>query len=384
MNLNNNEQEIIINDKETGAVAYLVIHNTVNGMTTGGLRIGNSVSLEEIRKLAFIMSLKIKAYNLPVGGGKCGLKLPDGISQQERTEILLRLAERFRGVLTNTFILGEDMGSIPSEIDMMYKHIGTSQIMVSIELLKRAKVKNYLRYIPNFILKNLVSSYKSYGTDITAHTVLCSLKAISQAKNYNLNSMQIALQGVGSIGKKIIEYCKNEKLTIVKVADLNGCIYSPHGLDLDGVLKAISERGIIDRAMLKKSCDFEELHRDEWFKGKSDILIPAAIPDAFNKENRNEVSTKIILEAANIPMDIETDQYFYYKGITVIPDFIASSGIPCSFGLIAAGRVQPYNIPEIYKIVNKMIGEVVNTGYSISNKDGVSIRKALYNHLGII
>lgn len=380
----NNEQEIIINDAETGAIAYLVIHNRVNGIATGGLRVGPQVSLEEIRKLAFVMSLKFKAHKLPVGGGKCGLKLPGNISPEERKGILLRLAERLRGVLTNTFILGEDMGSIPAEIDMMYNHIGTPRLLASIKMLKRTGLKNtLLRYLPNIILRKLASSYTSSGADITAYSVLSSLKAIIQAKNYNLNSMQIALQGVGSIGKKILEYCEKEKFIIVKVADIQGCIHNPHGLDLRALLKGINERGIVDRDILRKNCDFKELHRDEWFKGKADILIPAAIPDAFNKENRNEVKTKIILEAANIPMDMETDQYFYSKGIIVIPDFIANAGIACSFGLIVAGRVQPYNISEIYHEVDRMIGEVINIGYSISNKDGVSIRKALYSYLNL-
>src|SRR5487761_1238747 len=53
--------------------AYRVQHNSKLGPYKGGIRFHPDVSLDEVRALATLMSLKTAAVGLPLGGGKGGI-----------------------------------------------------------------------------------------------------------------------------------------------------------------------------------------------------------------------------------------------------------------------------------------------------------------------
>jgi glutamate dehydrogenase/leucine dehydrogenase len=63
--------------------AFRVQHNNQNGPYKGGVRYHENVSLDEVRALATLMSLKTAAVGLPLGGGKGGVAVnPKNLSKQ--------------------------------------------------------------------------------------------------------------------------------------------------------------------------------------------------------------------------------------------------------------------------------------------------------------
>jgi len=55
------------------------------------------------------------------------------------------------------------------------------------------------------------------------------------------------------------------------------------------------------------------------------VLIPGARPNVINARNEGTIRAKAIVEAANIPIDIETEAKLA-KRLVVMPDIIANAG----------------------------------------------------------
>ena len=54
---------------------YRVEHNNALGPSKGGIRFHQELDLEEVKTLAFLMSLKCSLAGLPFGGAKGGIKI---------------------------------------------------------------------------------------------------------------------------------------------------------------------------------------------------------------------------------------------------------------------------------------------------------------------
>ncbi|MHA1792062.1 MAG: Glu/Leu/Phe/Val family dehydrogenase, partial [Promethearchaeota archaeon] len=71
---------------------FRVHHCDARGPTKGGVRFSPSVNLEEVKALAFWMTMKTAVVNLPYGGAKGGVRVdPSKLSKRE----LERLTRRY-------------------------------------------------------------------------------------------------------------------------------------------------------------------------------------------------------------------------------------------------------------------------------------------------
>jgi glutamate dehydrogenase/leucine dehydrogenase len=70
----------------------------------------------------------------------------------------------------------------------------------------------------------------------------------------------------------------------------------------------------------------KQLSTNELFELDVGILIPGARPDVINERNVNNVKAKIIVEAANLPVKIDSEIILYKRGVTIVPDLIANAG----------------------------------------------------------
>ena len=114
------------------------------------------------------------------------------------------------------------------------------------------------------------------------------------------------------------------------------------------------------------------------FYEECDILIPAALEGVINKDNVEKVKTKLIVEAANGPIDPESDKILFNKGITVLPDiYVNAGGVVVSYfewvknlSHIRFGRMekryQEHKLLELIKLIEKTTNtktdpELINT-----------------------
>lgn len=69
---------------------YRVQYNDVRGPTKGGIRFHPQVDLDEVKALAFWMSMKNAVVNIPYGGGKGGVE----INPKEHSQVELERVSR--------------------------------------------------------------------------------------------------------------------------------------------------------------------------------------------------------------------------------------------------------------------------------------------------
>ena len=68
------EKILEVYDAETKMHGFVVIDNTKRGPGKGGIRLTNTVSIDEVAKLARAMTYKNALAGLPFGGAKAGIQ----------------------------------------------------------------------------------------------------------------------------------------------------------------------------------------------------------------------------------------------------------------------------------------------------------------------
>src|SRR5206468_5383733 len=99
----------------------------------------------------------------------------------------------------------------------------------------------------------------------------------------------------------------------VAVADVQGTIVNPDGLDVDRLLASRSPLGDIARAALGPGD--RELPREEWLSVDAEVLVPAAVADAITADNAGRVRGSLVVEAANIPTTEEAQRRLHDRGV---------------------------------------------------------------------
>ena len=130
------------------------------------------------------------------------------------------------------------------------------------------------------------------------------------------------VQGLGNVGYHAAKFFRAGGAKVVAIAEFEGAIYNPDGLNEEEVFKHRKKEGTIlnfpGATNILQSSDALELD--------CDILIPAALENVINGENAPRVKAKIIGEAANGPLSPEADEVFIKKGVLVVPDMYLNAG----------------------------------------------------------
>src|SRR5262249_52439151 len=123
--------------------------------------------------------------------------------------------------------------------------------------------------------------------------------AAARHKGWDLAGMRVVVQGFGAMGGSSARYLARKGARVVGVADVDGCITNPDGLDVAALLRARHELGEVDRSALRP--DDRPLPRDRWLDLECDVLVPAAVADVVTADNAHLVRARLVVEAANIP-----------------------------------------------------------------------------------
>jgi glutamate dehydrogenase (NAD(P)+) len=109
---------------------------------------------------------------------------------------------------------------------------------------------------------------------------------------------------------------------VVAIAEYNGAITDPHGIDVDAAIAYKKEKGTLlgfpGATDIARGIDALEL--------PCDILVPAALEHQLTGENAPRIQAQIIAEAANGPTTPEADAVFAQKGTLILPDVWLNAG----------------------------------------------------------
>lgn len=314
-------------DPATGLKAIVAIHNLKRGPAIGGARLVRYVSadaaMEDVLRLAYMMSLKAAMSDLPHGGAKAVLIAPKVI--KDRKAYIESFAD-FVQVLGGRYVTAIDSGTTPEDMDIVATRTP------------------------------FVTCTTKYGelSDVSLNTAMGVVRGIQasvkyQLKRDDLEGIHVTIQGAGHVG-----YFLAKELT-----HLGACL-TMTDINPNALQRVVDEFGVA-------VCAPHEI-----YDIAADVFSPCALGSVLNIETIKRLKVKIIAGSANNQLAHHHQSLLMHeRGILYAPDFVINAG-----GLIFAAAMYDHddlsqaksqvdhiyqtlmNIYEQSKIENRMTTEI--------------------------
>ncbi len=287
---------------------YRVQHSFARGPAKGGIRYHPDVNIDEVRALAFWMTMKCATVGIPYGGAKGGVIIdPKKHSLKE----LERVTRRF------TFEIAPIIGP---ETDIPAPDVYTNSQTMAWIVDTYSALKGHL--VTAVTTGKPIALGGSLGRDkATARGGTFVTREAAKALGLSIKGATVAIQGYGNAGAVAAELFTDMGAKIVAVNDSQGGALNEKGLDIKALDAHKAKTGTV-----KGFAGSKDIKRDDLFALKVDILVPAALENQITKENANLVKAKILLELANGPTTPEADEILHKAGVTILPDILANAG----------------------------------------------------------
>jgi glutamate dehydrogenase (NAD(P)+) len=159
-----------------------------------------------------------------------------------------------------------------------------------------------------------------------------------------ITGKRVVIQGLGNVGYHAARFFQLGGALVVGIAESEGAISDPKGLDIEKLMEHRRER----RSILDFPGATNLARREDALELECDILIPAALERQITAENAPRVQAKMVVEAANGPTTPEADEILGRRGILVLPDaYVNAGGVTVSYfewvknlGHVRFGRMQ--------------------------------------------
>jgi glutamate dehydrogenase (NAD(P)+) len=300
---------------------YRAEHSHHRLPTKGGIRYARDVSQDEVMALSALMTYKCAVVDVPFGGAKGGVRVDP---RSESASFLERVTRRYTSELIRKRFIGPD-------VDVPAPDVGTGEREMGW----------------------IYDTYKSLGPD-TLNALACvtgkatslhgvdgrleatGLGAIIALEHFlseeedlkplglqsGLAGKRIIVPGLGKVGLHAARAAIDRDAIIVGVSVSDGALYDEGGLDVETVLLHRGETGTLrgfpgarylpdPDAILEEPCD---------------VLIPSALEHQITAHNAPRLRAKVIVEAANGPVDPAADAILRAAGTVVLPDIYANAG----------------------------------------------------------
>lgn len=349
--------------EELSVPAYRSQYSNVRGPYKGGIRFHEDVNVAETTLLSALMAFKTALVNIPMGGGKGGVKVDNKkLSNSEHERIAREYIRSFYEILgSKRDIPAPDLNTNPQTMAFMmdeYAHISGQTD-------------------PGVVTGKPVSLFGSEGRD-NATSLWGKLTLDKLVKHLNLKKtpLTVAIQGIGNVGGGLAKLLDDDaKYKVVAISDSNGAIYNGKGLNI---------REAMEHKQKTKSVEYFEYAQTltiaEMLELSVDVLALAAIEDQINDKNANNVKAQVVLELANNPITSRADEILDNKHITVIPDILANAGgVVVSYFEWVQNNVGFYwTRAEVSSRLENMLEETVNNVLQSATEHDVNLRIGSY------
>ncbi|MEO1438408.1 MAG: Glu/Leu/Phe/Val dehydrogenase [Bacteroidota bacterium] len=308
--------------------AYRVQHSHHRLPTKGGIRYAMSVNQDEVMALASLMSFKCAIVDVPFGGAKGGVKInPKAYTPRQ----LQKITRRYTTELIRKNFIGPG-------IDVPAPDYGTGSREMAWILDTYTTFNNGEIDGVGCVTGKPVSQNGIRGrTEATGRGVYYGIR---EAMSFSDDMKKLGLtagtqgktmvvQGLGNVGYHTASISQKEGgMDIIGVAEFEGSIHDPNGIDIDKLMKHRKETGsILD---FPGATNLES--REAALYLDCDVLVPAALEQVITGDNVKNVKAKIIAEAANGPITPDAEEVLLERGCLVIPDmYINAGGVTVSY-----------------------------------------------------
>ncbi|HWB63711.1 MAG TPA: Glu/Leu/Phe/Val dehydrogenase dimerization domain-containing protein, partial [Chitinophagales bacterium] len=242
--------------------AYRVQHSHHRMPTKGGIRYSVFVDQDEVMALASLMTYKCAIVDVPFGGAKGGINIAP---RQTPPEVLETITRRYTAELVKKNFIGPG-------IDVPAPDYGTGEremawILDTYMTLRPGEVDGYA-----CVTGKPVSQGGVHGrTEATGRGVVYALNEVcsyaddmkERGLTPGLEGKRVVVQGLGNVGFNTAQIIREYGAIIIAIAESDGAIYNPKGLDPRAVLKYKEEHkgvsGFPGAKTLKNSADALEL-----------------------------------------------------------------------------------------------------------------------------
>lgn len=295
-------------DEASGLHCFIAIHDRTLGPALGGARIfpyhSHEAALYDALRLAKGMTYKSALARLGLGGGKAVI-IAD--PKKDKTEAMLTAFGEVINALDGGYITAEDVGSTVADIMTVNRK---SPYVVGIHGVGRSGDPGL---------------FTAYGTLRGMHAVAQTLW-----NSPSLRGIHIAIQGLGSVGRKLAEmlFWEGAELTVCDI----------HSERVQECVEAFGAKAVAPEAFSEVSCD---------------ILSPCALGGTLNAGSIPLLRCKAVAGSANNQLENSSDGHaLMQRQILYAPDFVINAG-----GVInAAAELSPdgYFAPDVRDKVDQI------------------------------
>lgn len=290
--------------------AVRVQQNRKLGPYKGGIRFHPSVTVDEVRTLAILMTLKAAVAGIPFGGGKGGVVVnPHALPEVELEELSRHYARQLAPHIgPNRGVPAPDVGTNAQIMDWM------------VDEYNKVTGDTTGAAFTGKTVENGGSEGRALSTGRGGVTIL---REILRRQKWDEWPLTIAVQGFGNVGGGFATVAEQQEKNwkLISVAEINGGPVDGNGLSA----KKLSEFRAAGGNMKNFSAP-SHISADGIFDLDVDVLVLSAMEDAITKDNVDRVKAKIVLELANGPVTAEARRRLIERGVVVVPDILANSG----------------------------------------------------------
>jgi glutamate dehydrogenase (NAD(P)+) len=293
----------------------------------GGIRFAPEVSEDEVKALAALMTYKCAIVDVPFGGAKGGIRINARMYSAQELENITR---RYTAELIKKNFIGPG-------IDVPAPDYGTGpREMAWIADTYAAFHPGQIDALACVTGKPVTQGGIRGRVEATGRGVYFGLReACGEAEDMRplglssgLDGKRVVVQGLGNVGYHTAKFCQEGGCVVVGLAEQEGAIWDPGGLEVDGVMRHRKETGSIlgfsgakdlpsSGAALELDCD---------------ILIPAALENQITAGNASQIRARIVAEAANGPTTPEAEAILRERNVLILPDvYLNAGGVTVSY-----------------------------------------------------
>ena len=293
----------------------------------GGVRYAPTVDEDEVTALAALMTYKCAIVDVPFGGAKGGVKID---TKQYSAEDLEKITRRYTSELIKKNFMGPgvdvpapDYGTGPREMAWMADTYGAFYPAAVDQLAcvtGKPVTQGGIRGRVEATGRGVYYGLREACGDVD------DMKRLGLERG--LEGKRVVVQGLGNVGYHTACFCQEAGCVIIALAERDGAIHRPEGLDVEAVVKHQKATGSILNFPGAKNLTPTQ----RALELECDILIPAALENQLTAENAPRIRTKILAEAANGPTTAEAEKILLDRGVYVIPDvYLNAGGVTVSY-----------------------------------------------------
>jgi leucine dehydrogenase len=272
------EEAVVRYDRESGGWIFVCIHSTALGPAAGGTRLRvyptPADGLADAMKLSRAMTVKWAGANLPSGGGKAVLAVPELPTGDARRDLLLRYGDVVQS-LGGLYRTAGDMNITPQDLDVVHERCDWVYGTTS------------------------GGGNSGRGTAIAVHAGL-EASAEQVFGSADLRGRSVLVQGAGAVGEVLVRLLQEDGAEVL-VSDVDDA-------------RARATGAIV-------------VSPDDVYDTECDIYSPCAVGGTLNAGTIRRLRCKIVGGSANNQLaETEDAARLHERGILYAPDFIINAG----------------------------------------------------------